>query len=117
MSVKFTASWTLEYQKEIEHAIKARSIGNEGMARVCARRAVGIIIGEYLIRHGHTNLTHSAYDRISFFNDLPEVNQHCKEIASHFLLKVNTDHKLPLEADLITEALWLEKTLLNEFTH
>ncbi len=87
------------------------------MARVCARRAVGIIIGEYLIRRGYSNLTHSAYERISIFNSLPDINQQCKEIASHFLLKVNADHKLPLYADLISEAMWLEKSLLNDFTH
>ncbi len=109
----FALSWKEEYQKEIEHAVQARSNGNEGMARVCARRAAGIIIGEYLIRKGFTNLTHSAYDRITKFSDLPDVNQYCKEIAGHFLLKVNPDHELPLNADLIDEAIWLERTLLD----
>jgi hypothetical protein len=111
--VDFAPSWKVEYHKEIEHAVQARSIGNEGMARVCARRAAGIIIGEYLARKGYTNLTHSAYDRISKFCDLPDVNQYCKEIAGHFLLKVNPDHELPLNADLIDEAIGLEKTLLD----
>ncbi len=111
-----TASWKLEYQNEIEHALLARSTGNEGMARVCARRAAGIVIGEYLIRQGRTTLTHSAYDRIATFNDLPDLEQKYKEIANHFLLKVNPDHKLPSEADLINEAMWLEKTLLNDYS-
>jgi hypothetical protein len=109
------ASWKVEYQHEIEHALSARSNGNEGMARVCARRAAGIIIGEYLLRQGYTNLTHRAYDRIAKFADLPELDQKYKEIANHFLLKVNPDHKLPLDADLIDEAMWLEKTLLNDY--
>ena len=84
------------------------------MARVCARRAAGIIIGEYLIRQGYTNLTHRVYDRIAMFNDLPDLDQKYKDIANHFLLKVNPDHKLPLDADLISEAVWLENTLLND---
>jgi hypothetical protein len=111
------ASWKIEYQQEIERAVKARSIGNEGMARVCARRAAGIIIGEYLIRRGYTNLTHRAYDRISLFTHLPDVNQSYKDVAGHFLLKVNPDHKLPLDADLVSEAMWLENTLLDEPTN
>ena len=115
--MNFTTSWKFEYHKEIEHALQARSIGNEGMARVCARRAAGIIIGEYLIQHGHTNLTHSAYDRITIFSDFPDVNQNCKDVACHFLQKVDKDHKLPLDADLISEAMWLEKTLLDDLTH
>ena len=35
-----------EVDHEIERAIAARMAGNEGMARVCARRAVGIILGD-----------------------------------------------------------------------
>ncbi len=86
------------------------------MARVCARRAAGIIIGEYLIRQGYTNLTHRVYDRIAMFSDLPDLDQKYKDIANHFLIKVNPDHKLPLDADLICEAVLLETTLLNDFT-
>jgi hypothetical protein len=51
------------------------------------------------------------------FNDLPDLDQKFKEIANHFLLKVNPDHKLPMDADLISEAMWLEKTLLNDYTN
>jgi hypothetical protein len=115
--VNFTASWKLELQAEIEHALQARSTGNDGMARVCARRAAGIIIGEYLLRRGFANLPHSAYNRISKFTDLPDVKKQWKDIAGHFLLKVNIDHELPLDADLIRDAMWLEKTLLNDFTN
>jgi hypothetical protein len=117
LSVNSKASWRLEYQAEIEHAIQARLIGNEGMARVCARRAAGIIIGEFLLRQGYTNLTHSDYDRIAIFNGLPDINQQCKDIASHFLLKVTTDHKLPKECDLVSDAMKLENTLLNDYTN
>jgi hypothetical protein len=115
--MKMKALWNVEYKKEIEHAILARLNGNEGMARVCARRAAGIIIGEYLNRLGYSNLTHSAYDRLSLFNNLPNVNQKYKDIANHFLVKVNLEHKLPLEADLIGEVTWLEKSLLTESNH
>ena len=35
------------------------------MARVCARRAAGIIIGEYLVRRGYPSKSDSAYVRLS----------------------------------------------------
>jgi hypothetical protein len=112
--MKLTALWKVGYKKEIEHAIMAHLIGNEGMARVCARRAAGIIIGEYLNRLGYSNLTHSAYSRLSLFTTLPSVDQKYKDIANHFLVKVNLERKLPLEADLISEVMWLEKSLLGD---
>lgn len=83
------------------------------MARVCARRAAGIVIGEYLARHGYSKLTHSAYDRIALFNRLPEVDQGLKIIAQHFLLKVNKNHEFAQDLDLIKDAQILKKTLLT----
>ncbi|OGO12856.1 MAG: hypothetical protein A2Y53_07340 [Chloroflexi bacterium RBG_16_47_49] len=109
-----TAIWKREYVNEIQHAISAREKSNEGMARVCARRAAGIIIGEYLSRRGHTNLSGSTFDRLSIFVSLPEVEDQYRDIASHFLMKVNPDHNLPVDADLIRDAQWLAKNLLLE---
>jgi hypothetical protein len=106
--------WKVNYKKEIERAIIARSNGNEGMARVCARRAAGIVIGEYLNRLGHIDLTRNAYARLSLFTSLPDLSQNYKDIASHFLLKVNQNRNLPLKADLISEVIWLEKSLLSQ---
>lgn len=106
--------WKVEYKKEIDHAILARSDGNEGMARVCARRAAGIIIGEYLKRLGYYGLSNSAYDRLSLFINDPNVKQKYKDIANHFLMKVNPNRNLPMNADLINEAIWLENTLLRD---
>ena len=106
--------WKKQYKKEIEQAISARAQGNEGMARVCARRAAGIIIGEYLLRGGHPSLSNSAYERLSIFNSLPDVDPVYKNIANHFLLKVNSDRSLPIEADLICEVKWLRTNLLAE---
>jgi hypothetical protein len=114
--MKSEVKWKTEYENEIEHAISARVIGNEGMARVCARRAAGIIIGEYLNRRGYTNLSNSAFDRMLEFLSLPDVDKKYKDITNHFLLKVNTNHDLPVDADLISDAQWLVKNLLLECT-
>jgi hypothetical protein len=105
--------WESGYKKELERAVRARSEGNEGMGRVCARRAAGILIGEYFRRRGVFGLPDSAYDRLTLFNDLPDVNEEFKEISSHLLMKVNKEHHLPVKADLISDVIWLRDHLLN----
>jgi hypothetical protein len=112
--VKSTVDWKLEYKTEIEHGLNARSEGNEGMARVCARRAAGIIIGEYLQRKGYSILSKSAYHRLSLFISQPYIDQKYKDIAAHCLLKVNQDHHLPMKLDLLSEVIWLKNNLLMD---
>jgi hypothetical protein len=107
-------SWKEGFNKEIERAIQARSEGNEGMARVCARRAAGIVVGEYLHQRGVVGFTNSAYDRITLFNTLPNVSDKCKEVCRHFLMKVNQDHHLPGNADLVQDVYWLKEQLLPD---
>jgi hypothetical protein len=50
------------------------------------------------------------------FLSLPDVDKKYKDITNHFLLKVNTNHDLPVDADLISDAQWLIKNLLLECT-
>ena len=101
-----------EYQDEIEHGLMARSDGNEAMARVCARRAAGIIIGEYFRRNGIDDLNKSAYKRLLFFASLSGVDQQYKEVASHCLLRVRADRSLPIKVNLLEEVVWLKNSLL-----
>ncbi len=84
------------------------------MARVCARRAAGIVIGEYLRRTGAMKkMSNSALERLSLFNRLPEVNEDIKQIGRHFLMKVNQEHGLATGIDLIEDAMWLKDNLLR----
>ncbi len=112
--MKSDLNWKNKYQEEFEHALSARANGNEGMARVCARRAVGILIGEYLTRREITNQGASIYDRFSIFNALPDIDAQTKELVSHFLLTVDTTHSLPDNIDLLSEAQWLERSSLPD---
>ena len=110
------STWHPDYEYEIAHARLARQNGNEGMARVCARRAAGILIGEYLYRRGFVNIGTSAYDRLAVFDSLPDVDEELKTVSKHFLLKVDAQHNLPVEVDLVVEAEWLAEKLLLEIT-
>jgi hypothetical protein len=110
-------NWRIEYTHEIEHAFSALRSGNEGLARVCARRAAGIILGEYLSRQGYPLQSSSAYERLTVFISLPDIDPYYQDIAKHFLLKVDTEHKLPEGINLINDVKWLAENLLLETTH
>lgn len=106
-------SWYTGYTQEISHAERARAAGNEGMARVCARRAAGIVIGEYLHRSGLTHLDSSAYQRLKLLETIPGLNSQTKQVVGHFLLSVDKDHSLPAHIDLLSEAQWLALELMG----
>lgn len=106
-------NWQARFQKEISRAENARLAGNEGMARVCARRAAGIVIGEYLRRQGSPAATPGAYDRLKILAERPDVSAQTREVSRHMLLRITPEHELPVEADLVAEARWLAQELLG----
>ena len=106
-------SWYTGYTQEISHAEHARAAGNEGMARVCARRAAGIVIGEYLHRSGLPHLDSSAYQRLKLMETIPGLNSQTKQVVGHFLLSVDKNHSLPAHIDLLSEAQWLARELMG----
>jgi hypothetical protein len=101
-----------QYMAELKHAESARRDGNEGKARVCARRAAGILIGEYLRMHGLNITETSAYERLKILQSLPGVSKEVQSVLSHFLIRINPDKNLPENVDLIADTYWLERTLL-----
>ncbi len=105
--------WKILFQDEISQAEEARSAGNEGMARVCARRAAGILLGEFFSRYHIVMDNPSAIDRLRLIQKMPGISEDVLVIAGHFLEHVNPDHNMPLQVDLIAEARSLEKILLD----
>ena len=107
--------WQTEVKAEIEKARQARARGNEGQARVCARRAAGIAVREHLARQGIRPRSTSAYDLLNLLKDDPKLSPHLKVIAEHLTLRVTEEFKLPVDADLVAEAkTFCEELLLNE---
>ena len=96
--------WQTEIQAEFDKAEEARARGNEGQARVCARRAAGIAIREYLRRQGIRPASMSAFDLLNQIKQDPQLPPGLQEIADHLTLRVNEDFKLPVDADLIAGA-------------
>ena len=97
-------NWQSEIQAEFEKAAQARERNNEGQARVCARRAAGIAIREYLSRRGIRPPSTSAYDLLNLIKDDAALPPDLKLIADHLTVRVTEEFKLPVDADLVEEA-------------
>jgi HEPN domain-containing protein len=101
-------------EAEFQQAEQARIKNNEGQARVCARRAAGIAVREYLNRNGTYPRTASAYDLLNLIKDDPKLSPNLKLIAEHLTLRVTEEFKLPVDADLVAEARTLCDELLKQ---
>ncbi|UCD98070.1 MAG: hypothetical protein JSV42_14080 [Chloroflexota bacterium] len=99
---------------ELQMAEKARRSGNEGRARVCARRAAGHVVGEYLRRQGFSLENESALQRIRYLESKISKDDIQKELLGHFLVHTTTEHELPIEADLLADVHSLSEQLLGE---
>jgi hypothetical protein len=108
------SSWETQINRELSQAEAARASGNEGKARVCARRAAGLAVEEYLTRQGVRLEPGSAYNYLRYLADLPDITPGMRLVAGHFLERVTTAHNLPMDADLIAEARWLVAQLLAD---
>ncbi len=92
----------------------ARQDGNEGKARVCARRAAGLVAEQYLHKRQIPVSGPSAYDYLRRLQSVPDLPHQAAEIIERLLLRVTTEFKLAVQADLIDDALELRKILLEE---
>jgi hypothetical protein len=101
------------FQQELQRAESARAANNEGMARVCARRAAGLAANAYLRRRGIPASGPSAYDSLRYLVAIPDLPEDVRRVAEHFLVRITPEHILPVEADLVAEARWLAARLLE----
>ena len=103
-----------QLSKEFEKAQQARINKNEGQARVCARRAAGIAIREYLTRNGTRIPSMSAYDLLNLLKEDALLPPDLKLVTDHLTVRVTEDFEFPVQADLIAEARVLCDWLLNQ---
>jgi hypothetical protein len=103
-----------QIEAEFERAAKARANQNEGQARVCARRAAGIAIRDFLTRAGKPPSSASAIDLLNLLKDDPRLTPSLRLIVDHLTLRVTEEFKLPVDADLVAEARTLCEALLKK---
>jgi len=96
--------WQEKVENELAQAQLARQRGNEGMARVCARRAAGFAIQEYFRQARRESPGSIAYDQLRALQSLTGLPDPARRAAELLTLRVNESFSLPVEADLIAEA-------------
>jgi HEPN domain-containing protein len=101
----------LQIEEEFKRAEEARARGNEGQARVCARRAAGMAARDYLARRGEVVRTPSAYDLLQTLAHDSSLASDLRQSAAYLTLRVNEEFKMPVDVDLIAEARKLCKVL------
>jgi hypothetical protein len=107
--------WRPQLDTEFTQADSARSMGNEGRARVCCRRAAGIAIREYLSRRRVPVPDKSAVDLINRLTEMPEIQPKLKGICVHLTMRVSEEFKLPVDVDLVEETRQLCSALLPDW--
>jgi len=95
---------SLEMEREFNKAEQARLAGNEGQARVCARRAAGIAIRNYNHRHGLGSKNGSAYDLLNHLKESALLPPDLQRVTDHLTLRVTEEFNLPVDADLVAES-------------
>ena len=91
-------------EKELANAENARQNENEGMTRVCARRAAGLAAQDFLFRQGIQLRRGSAYDALKLLISFPGLEPHLQAAAAHLTATVSQEFTLPEEIDLIADA-------------
>jgi len=94
----------MEIKSELEIAERARQAGNEGRARVCARRAAGMAARGFLARQGIRLHDRSAYSALQSLAEFPGLAPDLRSCALHLVTRVTEEFTLPVDADLIADA-------------
>lgn len=92
-------------------AREARASGNEGRARVCARRAAGHAIRSYREAIGSDGQDHSAYVLLRWLARFSGVEQPVRDCAERLAARVTQEHDLPHPQDPLTDAACLIQAL------
>jgi len=94
----------LEIAAELEKAERARRTRNEGRARVCARRAAGMIAQDFLTRHKLWLRDTGAFAALQALVEFPGLAPDLREAAIHLTTRVDEAFSLPANVDLIADA-------------
>lgn len=91
-------------QVELEDAHRYRTMGNEGRARVCARRAAGWAVGWYVEANRFAESHSNALEHLRWLADNPQADDRYREAAARLTTKLKPDGRMPFEQDLLEDA-------------
>jgi hypothetical protein len=91
-------------EKELAQAHALRAAGNEGRARVCARRAAGIALREWYKRRLGSGWHGDAVKQLQRLQADAFAPGKVREAARRLTTRVDFDHTLPFEDDPLEDA-------------
>lgn len=96
----------IQVREELLLAKQSRLEGNEGRARVCARRAAGTAVKLYLENKGLTIGSENALQSLDKLRGETELPARVQTAVGWLIQRVDQNYNLPAEIDLIKEA-WI----------
>lgn len=84
-----------EIRRELQNAEAALRIGNQGKARVCARRGAGIAIGYWLERHSGDRWGMDAMSRLAHVREDPTLPENVRAAALRLTTRITEQFTLP----------------------
>jgi hypothetical protein len=91
-------------QAELARAHEARSKGNEGMARVCARRAAGYALAAYVESQPDLKWGVSAVSRLAGLAQDETQPGEIRSAAERLTARLTPEHTLPFDEDPLADA-------------
>jgi hypothetical protein len=91
-------------KRELARAHRARRDGNEGRARVCARRAAGWAASSYYERKTGMEAPRSALSILTWLRDDESTADEIRAIAMRLTAHVTPSHELPFDEDPLEDA-------------
>ncbi len=107
----FRAEVRQKIAEELSRGETALQDGYPGRSRVCARRAAGEAIREFLAVKGIPSPGSGAIDLLEGVQGLGGVSAEVKEAARRLLVRVDENFSLPAEFDLLGDARLLAQEL------
>ena len=82
----------LQIKEELLLAKQSRLEGNEGRARVCARRAAGAAVKEHLVKMGRTQKQENAIQSLLILAQMKTLPARVQEAVDWLVQRVNQNH-------------------------
>ena len=99
-----TENTRIQVQEELLLAKQSRIEGNEGRARVCARRAAGTAVANFLNQKNDLNEPTTVLQALIAFQNTKELPERVQLALARLVQQVDQQYQLPPGVDLIEEA-------------
>ncbi|MEA1978083.1 MAG: hypothetical protein U9N80_09320 [Chloroflexota bacterium] len=100
-------------RRELEDADQARIEGNEGRARVCARRAAGWAVSFTRSLNEEREIEANAYEMLQWLAQQADTVDAVRAAATRLTARVSLDHTLPFPEDPLEDARMIVEALLG----